>query len=209
MSASDRKQQLLETALDVFSRRGFEGTTTKELAAAAGVAEAVIFRHFPTKQALYTAVLDYKMHCAEAQDWLAETTACMERNDDEGLFRTLASHVLRSYRTDPRFERMMLFAALEGHELALSHIHQHSIPYFQALVDYVRRRQSEGALLGCRPQFLLLAVFGMAHYYAQISEMFGFIPEPVPDEEIVDAFVQIMMHGVKPAETRKKSKNFK
>jgi TetR/AcrR family transcriptional regulator len=57
MSATDRKQQLLETALDLFSRKGFEGTTTKELACAAGVAEAVIFRHFASKQALYTAAL--------------------------------------------------------------------------------------------------------------------------------------------------------
>jgi hypothetical protein len=46
MSAADRQRQLLEVALNAFSRRGFKGTTTKEIAAAAGVAEAVIFQHF-------------------------------------------------------------------------------------------------------------------------------------------------------------------
>src|SRR5215467_14791595 len=95
MSATDRKQQLLETALDLFSRKGFEGTTTKELAAAAGVAEAVIFRHFPSKQALYTAALDYKVQSGEAQDWWTEIKACVEHDNDEGLFRTIASRVLR------------------------------------------------------------------------------------------------------------------
>lgn len=203
MSAPDRKQQLLETALDLFSRKGFEGTTTKELASAAGVAEAVIFRHFPSKQALYTAALDYKVQSGDAQNWLTETRACMERDDDEGLFRTIASRVLRSYRTDPRFERMVLFAALEGHEVALSYMRRQSFPLIQLLDEYLLRRQAEGALLGLRPMFILSAIFGMAHHYAQVTQMFGFIPEPPPDEEVVSAFVQILMHGVRPPEAKK------
>ena len=60
LPAEDRRRQLLETALGLFSKKGFDGTTTKEIAAAAGVTEAIIFRHFPTKQELYSAVLDYK-----------------------------------------------------------------------------------------------------------------------------------------------------
>ena len=203
MSATDRKRQLLETALDLFSRKGFEGTTTKELASAAGVAEGIIFRHFPSKQALYTAALDYKVQSGEAQDWWTEIKACVERDDDEALFRTIASRILRSYRTDPRFERMVLFAALEGHELALAYMRQQSFPLIQLLDEYLQRRQSQGALLGLRPMFILSAIFGMAHHYAQVSEMFGFIPERPPDEEVVEAFVQILMNGIRPPEPNK------
>src|ERR1035438_410395 len=91
LAATDRRQQLLESALDLFSRKGFEGATTKEIAAAAGVTEAIIFRHFPSKQALYQAVLDYRHESAETQEWLAETKGCMERNDDAGLMRAIAT----------------------------------------------------------------------------------------------------------------------
>jgi AcrR family transcriptional regulator len=49
LPASDRRRQLVETALDFFSREGLGGTVTKEIAAAAGITEAIIFRHFPTK----------------------------------------------------------------------------------------------------------------------------------------------------------------
>ena len=203
MSATDRKQQLLETALDLFSRKGFEGTTTKELACAAGVAEAVIFRHFSSKQALYTAALDYKVHNGEAKNWLTETRACMERDDDEGLFRTIASRVLRSYRTDPRFERMVLFAALEGHEVALAYVREQSFPLVQLLDEYIARRQAQGALLGLRPVYVLSAIFGMAHHYAQASQMFRVIPDPPPDEEVVNAFVRILMNGIRPPEAKK------
>src|SRR5260370_3058520 len=108
LPASDRRRQLLETALDLFSRKGFEGTTTKEIAAAAGVTEAIIFRHFPNKQALYKAVLDYTTHASNLDGWLAETKACMERNDDAGLLRSIAHNILKSYRTAHPFYRVFL-----------------------------------------------------------------------------------------------------
>jgi len=205
MAASDRKHQLLERALDVFSRRGFEGATTKEIAVAAGVTEAVIFRHFPTKQALYTAVLDYRLQSNEAHSWLSEAKCCMDRNDDEGLFRSIATHILRCYRTDPRFERMMLFAALEGHELALEYIRQQSFPVFQLLRDYIVRRQAEGALRGLNLGVIFTAVFGMAHHYAQITQMFGYAPLAASDEEIVDGFIRIVLDGLRQIPNGKKA----
>ncbi|RXL62837.1 TetR/AcrR family transcriptional regulator, partial [Citrobacter sp. AAK_AS5] len=58
LSAPDRQQQLLAAALQVFSRKGFKGATTREIAGAAGVTEAIIFQHFPSKEALYSAVLE-------------------------------------------------------------------------------------------------------------------------------------------------------
>src|SRR5919205_265124 len=60
MCADDRRKQIAEVAMRLFSERGFRGTTTKEIAQAAGVSEAIIFRHFATKDDLYTAIIDYK-----------------------------------------------------------------------------------------------------------------------------------------------------
>jgi TetR/AcrR family transcriptional regulator len=208
MPAIDRKHQLLETALDVFSLKGFEGATTKEIAAAAGVTEAIIFRHFPTKQALYTAVLDYKLQFRAASPWLEEVKACMDANDDEGLFRTMGSHILRMYRNDTRFERMILFAALEGHDLALAHFREHALPIFQSLHKYIRRRQAAGALGNVKSECILLAIFAMVHQYGQDTQMFGF-PRFASDESVVEAFVSILMDGVRarPFKAKAKSKS--
>jgi TetR/AcrR family transcriptional regulator len=202
MPATDRKQQLLETALDVFSQKGFEGTTTKEIAAAAGITEAIIFRHFPSKQALYTAVLDYKLQSHAQSPWVAKVKACMDADDDEGLFRTMALHVLKTYRTDTRFERMILFAALEGHELALTHFRQHAVPFFQSLEKYVQRRQASGLLRKIEPAYILVAMFGMVNQYGQDTQMFGF-PRFGSDEEVAGAFVSILMDGVRRRHPRK------
>src|SRR3954469_1538816 len=60
MAAVDRRLQIALTAMRLFSERGFRGTTTKEIAQAAGVSEAIIFRHFATKEDLYSAIIDLK-----------------------------------------------------------------------------------------------------------------------------------------------------
>src|SRR5258707_13941651 len=91
MSGEDRRRQLIEVAIDLFSRKGFAGTTTREIAAAAGVTEAIIFRHFATKEDFYKAILDYKCSAAAAREWMAESQAFMDANDDEGLFRLLGT----------------------------------------------------------------------------------------------------------------------
>src|SRR5215208_6519149 len=65
MCADERRLQIAEVAMRLFSESGFRGTTTKEIAQAAGVSEAIIFRHFATKEELYTAIVDYK-GCAGA-----------------------------------------------------------------------------------------------------------------------------------------------
>src|SRR4051794_40134823 len=121
MPASDRRSQILEIALNIFSKKGLNGATTKEIAAAAGVTEAIIFRHFPTKQALYQAVLESQLGCEGFQQWLATAQECMARNDDAGLFRAIATVIIQSYAGEARMERVMLFAALEGNEQGLAH----------------------------------------------------------------------------------------
>src|SRR5260370_42373215 len=57
LAAPDRKKQLIDMAMKLFSEQGFDGTSTREIAKAAGINEAIIFRHFKTKEDLYRAVL--------------------------------------------------------------------------------------------------------------------------------------------------------
>ena len=58
LSADERKLAIVDAVRDVFAEKGFDGTTTRELAKAAGVSEALLYKHFPSKESLYTAMLD-------------------------------------------------------------------------------------------------------------------------------------------------------
>src|SRR5437660_3190305 len=52
-----RRKGIVEAAMPLFARKGFAGTTTKEIAEAAHVSEALVFKHFPSKAALYEEIL--------------------------------------------------------------------------------------------------------------------------------------------------------
>ena len=58
LTAEERRAALLETALTLFSEGSYRGTTTAEIARAAGVTEPVLYRHFDSKRDLYLACLD-------------------------------------------------------------------------------------------------------------------------------------------------------
>jgi AcrR family transcriptional regulator len=57
LTAKLRKDSIAQSALPLFARKGLHGVTTIELAESCGVSEALIFRHFPTKAALFNEML--------------------------------------------------------------------------------------------------------------------------------------------------------
>ena len=197
LPASDRRQQLLEAALDLFASKGFDGATTKEIAAAAGVTEAIIFRHFPTKQALFTAVLDYKHESKDVATVMSRWQVYMDAGDDVGLFRAIIAKVMEGYRKDARLNRVLLFAALEGHEAGLEYHRQRAFPLFERLCEYISRRQSEGAIRPGNPGAIITAIVGPAAYYAQMTGLFGFCADS-EDPQAAEEFLDILLKGIRP-----------
>lgn len=65
LSGDERRAAIIEAVRRVFAEKGFDGTTTRELAVAAGVSEALLFKHFPNKEALYTAM---QLACCNERD---------------------------------------------------------------------------------------------------------------------------------------------
>jgi AcrR family transcriptional regulator len=58
LAAVERRRNIVNAVRDVFADKGFDGTTTRALAQAAGVSEALLYRYFPSKESLYAAMLD-------------------------------------------------------------------------------------------------------------------------------------------------------
>jgi AcrR family transcriptional regulator len=56
LSSEERRVAIIHAVRQVFAEKGFDGTTTRELAEAAGVSEALLFKHFPNKEALFSAM---------------------------------------------------------------------------------------------------------------------------------------------------------
>ncbi|HEY3910254.1 MAG TPA: helix-turn-helix domain-containing protein [Stellaceae bacterium] len=57
LDSEERHKAIVAAAVPLFARKGFAGTTTKELAEAANISEGLLFRHFPSKKHLYGEIL--------------------------------------------------------------------------------------------------------------------------------------------------------
>ena len=86
LTGEERRRVIVEAAVALFSQKGFRGTTTKEIAEAAGCSEATIFKHFATKNELYSAILETKSRIDET---LAKAAHAATRKDDAGVFRAV------------------------------------------------------------------------------------------------------------------------
>src|SRR5512146_2277195 len=85
-----RSTHVIEAAIRLFAEKGFQGTKTKDIAEAAGINEALIFRDFQSKDKLYCAILDYASSRINTGAWIEELTPHAERGEDSALFLGLA-----------------------------------------------------------------------------------------------------------------------
>ncbi|MGD9728637.1 MAG: TetR/AcrR family transcriptional regulator, partial [Nitrospiraceae bacterium] len=103
-SGRTRQANLIAAATTLFAARGFRGTTTKEIAKAAGVSEALLFKYFPTKRALYAAILAEKANLNALVEAIDEVA---RKRDDERLFSLIANYRIRP-GADPTMLRLLL-----------------------------------------------------------------------------------------------------
>ena len=187
----ERRSQILDAAATLFSQRGFAGTTTRQIAAAVGTTETVLFRHFPTKESLYTSLLEQWTSTADVDRWLDELRVFADRRDDEALFRAVVTAILDSYRRDPAYHRLMLFAALEDHALARIAQVRYSAPLTSFLREYVAMRQAAGAFRRIRPELVVHMLLSAAAQHAQWTAL-GVNPLALSDDDIARQAVTLL-----------------
>jgi AcrR family transcriptional regulator len=106
---AERRAQILAAATQAFARAGFAATGLDDIAAAAGVSRAIIYRHFDSKADLYRAVLDRVrkrlVSTVGARDFIYASidTLLQAAADDPDGFRLLFHHAAR----EPEFRQEM------------------------------------------------------------------------------------------------------
>jgi TetR/AcrR family transcriptional regulator len=202
MSGVQRRQHLIDAALHLFSSSGFRGTSTRAIAEAAGVSEALLFRHFPSKADLYAAILQQKARESGFAKRFETLRRLARRADDHALVQYLVRAILGSYHRDPDFERLMLYAALEGHELAQTSRQLFGAPAFALLRDYVVRRQEAGAFRPGDPALLVFGLVALPAYFAMAHRLLGMHLADTSDRAAADLFTQIVLDGVRASQHR-------
>jgi TetR/AcrR family transcriptional regulator len=190
----DRRQEILAAAMQLFAQKGFRGTTTRDLATQAEVNEAIIFRHFKTKEELYSAIIEFKAG-ENRNARLEELERLASANDDANFFRTLGRSFLEKHEQDTTFLRLLLFSALEGHQL--SDMFAASLTARNPIANYIQKRIDEGAFRKVDAQLAARGLFGMFTSFILSQEIFGLKKTQYYDrEEVVDTFVSIFLKGI-------------
>jgi TetR/AcrR family transcriptional regulator, transcriptional repressor of aconitase len=120
MTGDLRRQLILGAAKRCFARNGFAGTTTKSVAAAASISEALLFKHFPTKSALYAEILAEECEADPAMHWLLGLEPSTETLVI--LMRAIVQHFLHASDAPDQEEaqrlRLMISSQLDDGEFA-------------------------------------------------------------------------------------------
>jgi AcrR family transcriptional regulator len=195
LKGEERRRVIIDAALILFSEKGFEGTTTKAIAQAAGCSESTLFKHFATKEDLYSAILETKVHMEEV---LAQAMDLAAQKDDAGAFRAVGLRGLTQGEHDVALLRLLLFSALEGHPLAPLFYASQGQRLHEFLGSYIETRIADGVFRPVHPLVAARGFMGMIVHYLLLYEIFGVKrPADCSPEQVVETFVTLFCDGIR------------
>lgn len=183
----DKRQAILETALTLFTERGFHGTPTSLIAKEAGVATGTLFHYFKTKEDLIESLyLDIKKESGTVLNKAALSNGnCREKLDsvsmefaEWGLENARKIHFMQQFCYSP-----FISTAAQ----------QEGISNFIFLIDQIRTGIKEGWVRDYPPELVLSIVSSglMAAILAAARES-----DPQRQREVLENSIELILHGI-------------
>jgi AcrR family transcriptional regulator len=195
MTSDERRRCILQNAKDLFARKGFLGVTTRQLAAAIGVTEPVIYEHFPSKRVLYDEVLlsESKLQVAEFVESLKDFE---QRRDDEGFFRRAGQFLLERVSRDPAKLRFLLQVLLEGGDSARLFYENQVLPTHEYIRGYIEKRIDEGAFRDVNSRVATRQFISFVVYHNSLQLLVDDRFMEPNDSDVVQEVVRLFLHGI-------------
>lgn len=204
-SAADRREQILDVATGLFAQQGFRGTTTRLIAERAAVNEALIFRHFPSKEELYWAVIERKIMTSAPRERMQQDLEA--GGEDLNILSRIAFQVLERRSRDHTLSRLLLFSALEKHELSERFFRYYVADYFEVLARFVRKGIASRRFRSVDPLLASRGFLGMVIYHSWIQELYGGKKVQDFDPQVVSrTLAGVWLEGMYPKEKRRASR---
>lgn len=188
-TAEERRQDILEAALNIFTNKGYNGSTTAEIARAAGVAEGTIFRHFATKKELLIAVLKPKII-----DGIVSLDK--EHKDPVEFFRCFIKNRLELVKENDGLIRFM-FAEAQYHDEVREALAKGILEQGISIVQPWFEKGVEQGVFKPVPFLSVMRSFmGTVIFYGIFNHVFpGLSPEKTI-EEAADQILELFLHGL-------------
>jgi AcrR family transcriptional regulator len=199
LPAHDRRAQILDAAFEVFSEKGFHGARTRELAKRAGVSEALVFSHFPTKEALIRAIID-RVGFEDLVPFLEQRLGSLAPRE---ALLVIAERLLTNLRDRPHVFRVVFFGLLETPEMAAT-FYQKFLSRLLALETRLFRRAfAEGAghdgSRAADPAVVARSFHGSLMYYNMAGAIVRLEPIPSDPKSLARSIVNLYLPEARAA----------
>jgi len=156
---------ILAEAVRLFAEHGYEGTAIADVAERAGLSKQNLMYYFPTKQALYTRVLDDVL-----DDWLARMASLADAGGaPDDVLRAYVRAKLQFSREQPLASRVYAIEVIGGAKIYGEQIRRRVVPLLRADIAVFERWIAEGRIAPVNATHLLFAVWAMTQSYADFA----------------------------------------
>lgn len=193
-----RKAAILKSALTLFARLGLEGGSVEAIARAAGVSKANLLYYYPSKEALYVAVLEQGL-----SQWLAPLARFTEADDPADAIAALIAAKLAMSRDHPEVSRLFALEMLRGAPLLKPVLAGPLKAVFDAKVAVIRSWVATGRLSPVDPPHLIFAIWALTQHYADFSVQVRVLSgRSLSDDsfmnETLAAVTALVLDGIRP-----------
>jgi len=193
LKAAERKASILAVAKVLFADKGYHGVSVDEIAKRLGVSPAILYQHFPSKEALYEEVLSE--NSAKRESYIEAILT--EPTDFVSVLKRMTSIYVESVSSDPDFLRMELMSALEGSHTATSFFERR----WRSITDYIEyslnELRAENQLTRINSRIAGLMYQGMLRevlYTKYITEDVRY--KDMPLETMIDELVKMFVMAI-------------
>ena len=187
------KSKILEAAIPLFAKAGFNGTSMRDLAKEVGLNAATLYHHFKDKQTLYMAAMS---HAFARKDEILSAALATAGSPEQRLTRFNAAFCQLIY-DDPDFGKLIQREILAGDDLRL-----------RLLVDKVFREFFTSLLSLCKelapdydPHLLAISIIGLMSHHYQMTQLrqhqLDSKPEHNDPKVVAEHVTRLLLHGVK------------
>jgi AcrR family transcriptional regulator len=185
------KNKILEAGLTLFSTKGYLGSTTREIAKKAGVAEVTLFRHFSSKEILFEEI----MHTYTFLPTLKDLLPSLAKMDYQEALEEIARRFLEVLDERKGMIQIM-YSEIHRYPKTVVSIHRNFVDeIFKTLASYFRKMQSLQKLRGFHPEIGAMAFVGMFFSFFTAREFLWREESGSDKEQVVREFVEIFMKG--------------
>jgi AcrR family transcriptional regulator len=187
--------RILASAAEMFANFGYNGVSTRDIAAAAGVNEVTIYRHYPRKRDLYMAVLDAELQQVKLR---GDLLARIAEAGDAKTAVTSSFELIASTMTQRReLLRLVQFSALELGEDIDALLRRHLGQFVEVIARYLEPWASKGELHCASAKDLVLSMIAIVLSRHSLHRLFS--GDGSSPESISKAYVDFSSSGVTPA----------